>query len=460
MGIEANALIDRFGKAGERGNAAVFVGAGLSRGVGLPDWNELLEGPCSKANVPLGDDLPLVAEYILQTGVYSRDQLEKHVADRLLSVGATSGDAHRHLSRLPVDQIWTTNYDQLVESSIESAAVVLTDKDVAEIGAGRKCVIKMHGSLNGSSWATPPVITRRDYETYEQAHHRMWAFLRAAYLSRTILFLGFSFTDPNIEILLQLARSLGTSVHDRHMTVMRRPPVGSPERRGHELRVQDLEASGVQVHEIDSYSELDSLLQALVRRTRHSRLFVAGSGADVGSPAREVCDRLGDLAHRRPGWTLVSMAGQSGWHLSRRVAHHHRVDGTYRPQDFEFHHRESSRPPEQPTERLGTFYFHGKSREELVPALLDEVRAMVVIGGGDRTAEEAQWARVAGVGVVPIGCSGGTAENLWRQGSSFPPLLGGRVADIATWERLGNSDAAVAAAAALDLLDQAMYFHG
>jgi NAD-dependent SIR2 family protein deacetylase len=183
MVLAAGDLIDEFGRAAEIGNATVFVGAGLSRGSGLPDWSELLQGPADAAEVPMGTDLPLVAEYVLQTGVVNRTQLELHIQTQIEMKGARPGPGHVDLARLPVDQIWTTNYDRLIEQACDDPVVVEVDNDVSRIGASRRCVIKMHGSLSDSGWAQPPVITRMDYETYQQEHPRMWALLRAAYLS-------------------------------------------------------------------------------------------------------------------------------------------------------------------------------------------------------------------------------------------------------------------------------------
>jgi hypothetical protein len=143
----------------------------------------------------------------------------------------------------------------------------------------------MHGSIRPGpppEWASEPVASRSDYERYELDRPRTWALLRATYATRSFLFLGFSFADPNVEVLLRLARSHGLASGDRHLTVIRRPREDD-ERDGpdgvrlHEL-VRDLEASGIAVHEIAEYGDLVPLLAALVRRTRSPRLFVADSG--------------------------------------------------------------------------------------------------------------------------------------------------------------------------------------
>lgn len=455
-------LIEEFGSAAELGNAAVFVGAGVSRAAGLPGWGQLLAEPAGTAGVPLGPDLPLVAEYIVLSGKLTDDQLAASLRSQIREAGATPGRAHRDLARLPVDQIWTTNYDDLIERASPTAGVIVADDEVRRVGSARRSVIKMHGSISPTGWSAKPVITRKHYETYQQQHPRTWALLRASYLSRTMLFLGFSFTDPNIEILLQLARTLNTSVGDRHMTVMRRPAAADGEQAltMHELRVRDLEDSGVRVLEVNDFAELDEILGALVRRTRPKRLFVSGSFEAEHPGGVDSCRALATQLAARPEWTLVSLAGRSGWRVSQEVGKHRRAEGQYEAQQFEFHFRDAPRPPEPPSERLGTAFYHAKEREELVPWLLDECRAMLVIGGSSRTEEEIAWAETAGVPVIPVGQSGGAAQEYWRKHLASPPEVGGRETSPELWGRIGNEDSDVAARAALELLDHAMYFGG
>ncbi len=114
----------------------------------------------------------------------------------------------------------------------ETVVTVSDDDDIRHIAARRRAIIKMHGSLDDgypAEWLAPgPVITRGDYENYETRRPRTWNVLRAPYLGRRFLFLGFSFTDPNVEILQRLARTTGTAQADQHIAVMRRPSFPHP----------------------------------------------------------------------------------------------------------------------------------------------------------------------------------------------------------------------------------------
>ncbi|SRR6266851_1477498 len=213
MPITERELLAQYGEAATAGNAALFIGAGLSAGAGLPGWSQLLEEPLAQAAIPKSlTDLPLAAEYIVQALPGGRDALEHHILTKLSADPGEPTEGHRCVAELPINDIWTTNYDCLIERALPDATPVFRDTDLLERRRLRpRRIIKMHGSLKlsaPSQWEASPVITRRDYESYEVNHPRIWAALKATYLTKSILFLGFSFTDPNIEILLRLSRSL------------------------------------------------------------------------------------------------------------------------------------------------------------------------------------------------------------------------------------------------------------
>ena len=148
MAIDAYDLVNRFGAAAELGVAALFVGAGLSRGAGLPDWNDLMEMPRARAGVPAAvRDLPLVAEYYEQDPQGGRASLMDHLLRSTAAGHTEPSEGHRLLAKLPVREIWTTNFDPLIERYMPEAQVVSTDDEMQRVGYGRRSVVKMHGSI-------------------------------------------------------------------------------------------------------------------------------------------------------------------------------------------------------------------------------------------------------------------------------------------------------------------------
>lgn len=461
-------LVEKFGRAVLSGDAALFIGAGLSRSAGLPDWASLIDPMRARCNIPVLEDLPLVAEYIANDAANGGlPALHAHILADITGRRPKPAVGHRLLSRLPVREIWTTNYDRLLEDVMPSAAVAFNERTIREIASDERTLIKMHGSISTSgTWEELPVITRTDYERYEPDHPRTWTILRASYLSRRFLFLGFSFADPNVEVLLRLARTLGTAADDQHIAVMpRTDPAHDPlTARKEQLHIADLENSGVQVCEIQDFDEVTEILTLILRRTRPEQLFISGSSQLTNPTPKEEeeaigtwCAALASTMVDDTDWALASLGGAAGWLVSRDIGRARRAEGTYDPAKLSFHYRDKEEPPTVPDERIGTAVYSDLDRERLVVSLLDESRALVVIRGGDRTKDELEWAQTRDVGIVPLAASGGTAHAYWLDHRVNPPPLGGRPVDMDAWARLDDARPVIAARAARDLLRQAMY---
>lgn len=469
MPITRAELVEIYGQAVLSGNAAVFVGAGLSLAAGYPGWNSLLAPMQDRCSIPNHSDLPLVAEYItLDPGNGGRAALETHILTKMTEITPEPTSSHRDLRRLDIKELWTTNYDRLLETAIPEAVVVAGEEKIHNIASRRRAIIKMHGSVDArGKWELLPVITRTDYERYELTYPRTWTVLRSSYMSRTMLFLGFSFTDPNIEILLRLARTLGTATADRHIAVMKPPNSAddTPEDlRRYKLQAADLENSGITVCEITDHGEIPDLLADLVLRTRPPHFFVSGSsGVENPSPEQDEaildpwCAAIAATLVDDSTWTIASLGGPAGWYTSRDVARTRRKEGNYDPSKLVIHFRGKDEPPEVPPERVGTAIYSDLPREELVSSVLDDCRALIAIRGGTKTTEEISWATDRRVAVIPIAASGGAAHEYWKAHKDSPPDIGSRPTDGATWERLNDPDPTVAARAARRLLKQAMY---
>lgn len=453
-------MLDRFGRAVLAGNAALFVGSGLSKAASgkFPDWRELLDPMRSEAEIPKSlADLPLAAEYYEQ--VKGRRKLEDHIADAIGGIRASSSRGHELLAELPVSEVWTTNYDRLLEEAMPSASVVLNDRNLANrLEPGHKRLIKLHGSLaTDASWEAPPVITRGDYERYEQTHPRMWAALTATFLTRSVLFIGFGFDDQNVELLLRLSRTLESPASE-HFAVLRRPKCET-DAKLFQHRVRDLERSGVSVVEVKEHGDLVPLLELLVRRCKPPHLFVSGSGDGID----KICRHLGSRLASVRGITLVSLAGDAGRGVSYGFAEKLRRQGLYDADRVRFLFRakdeEAGIPPPAPDERTGVAVYTDWDVGRLRREAIDGARAMVVLGGANRTRAEARVADESGIPIVPMAASGGVAYEIWStQREKLDDLtLGGGPVRPERFIALAERDGRRHLPAAVHLVRQAMY---
>ncbi|WP_285790633.1 SIR2 family protein [Micromonospora sp. NBRC 101691] len=462
MPISEHELLSQYGSAVRAGNASLFVGAGLSKSAGYPDWSGLVMDLRQRADIPDDlADLPLVAQYFIVSTPGGREALESHVLAEMTKRTYAPTAGHRALARLPVDDLWTTNYDCLLEEALPDARVICNEDDLlVRHKPTRRRLTKMHGSLTqgpGIDWRASPTITRQDYEEYEFKHPRIWAALRASYLTKSFLFLGFSFMDPNIEVMLRLSRTLLNVGAPEHYTLIKRPDGDLNQLKLHEHRVKDLEQSGVAVCEISEYSEIDSILARLVRRTREPALFVSGSvetNTDGERAAQSIGHRLSEHDVQ-----VVSLGGKAGLAVSFALGRSLLAQERYDPERVKFYFRRSKQEAPGLPQRIGTAVYTGQDQAAVRAAVLSESRAVLVLGGGDTTEAETTAAKNAGIPVIPLPLSGGTARKLWSA-SAIDDLLGmtnPTESDRRDWQLLNHEDLEIATAAAVRLMSTAMY---
>jgi hypothetical protein len=188
-----------------QGHCVPFVGAGLSRGAGLPDWSELV----ARLAHELGLD-PTETYDPLDLAQWYR---ERHGPDALASIisGTYSAPvqqarptlAHYLLLSLPVRLVLTTNYDDLIERALlglkRYPVRVVSEADVARTALDEGvCVVKLHGDAEA---ADNIVLCRDDYEEFFDRRPAMSLLLRGLMLNHTFLFLGYSLRDPNFRTM-------------------------------------------------------------------------------------------------------------------------------------------------------------------------------------------------------------------------------------------------------------------
>lgn len=117
-------------------------------------------------------------------------------------------DAHRLIASFPLKDIWTTNYDTLIERAFScnniSTTVITNDESYKNIDRTAKVKIhKIHGSVKNASKC---VIARQDYDLFPQTHDIVLSELKGEMCSNSFLFLGYSFSDTDIQHILTKIR--------------------------------------------------------------------------------------------------------------------------------------------------------------------------------------------------------------------------------------------------------------
>lgn len=292
---EIEAFIKVFVKDLDSRNVAIFAGAGMSKMVGYVNWSELLHDIAEELGlcVDKEHDLISLAQYhVNHKG--NNSGLAKKILEEF-SEHAEESETHRVLARLPIPVFWTTNYDTVIESALEKAFKVVDIKhSIAQLTDAKPkrdvVVYKMHGDVTLPRAA---VISKEQYEDYHRDHSAFITTLTSDLISKTFLFIGFSFTDPNLDYVLSRLR-LSAPVRD-HYCFMRTVTKSTDETeddlkyriRQQELKISDLKRYRIQVLQVKEYDDIPKILIEIERRFRKKTIFISGSAEEYGRWGRQ-----------------------------------------------------------------------------------------------------------------------------------------------------------------------------
>lgn len=327
---EIESFIKNYVKDLEEGTAAIFAGAGLSRNSGYVDWHELLRDIIEELglNVEFEHDLISVAQYHVNqkngAAGLSRKILEE------FSEQAEPSISHEIITRLPIRTYWTTNYDTLIEDSLkENSRVADVKRKPDDLNVTRPkrdaVVYKMHGDVSSPQDA---ILYKAQYETYFKTHEAFVTSLSGDLISKTFLFIGFSFTDPNLDYIL--SRLHVPSTQRRHHYCFLRKESVEPQgkeceadakfrQRRQEHHIRDLQRFGIQALLVEEYSDIPLILREIERRFLKKTIFISGSAEEYGAwQKQEALDFVHSLSASlvKAGYRIVN---GFGWGIGSAV---------------------------------------------------------------------------------------------------------------------------------------------
>lgn len=209
---------DVLAKKARSGDLVVFLGAGVSQGAGLPSWTDLLnelaaarahlESPEEQRALKLLGELDraaVIKKRLEQQGdPASVDERLGHAVARLLRErGKRHALTHGLLASLPVDEVITTNYDDLFERASIAADRDITVLPSGDVARGQRWLLKMHGCVTRPDSI---VLTREDYMKFQENRTALAGIVQALLLTRHMLFVGFSFADDNFHRIAHAVR--------------------------------------------------------------------------------------------------------------------------------------------------------------------------------------------------------------------------------------------------------------
>jgi len=185
-----------------KGKLVVFVGAGVSKNSGLPEWKELIKDYADYKGI---DKFTSKQFLTIPEEVFERYGSLKYyeIAEKRFSGKYFPNSIHRILDEMDLTYIITTNYDTLIEDQIKNLQIVSKDEDLPYTNSNRM-LIKMHGDFKNKNI----VLKKSDYDNYEKNFPLISTLIKGLFTTNTVLFIGYSYNDTNVQQIMNWIKDI------------------------------------------------------------------------------------------------------------------------------------------------------------------------------------------------------------------------------------------------------------
>ncbi len=420
-------FINNYVKALKERNAVAFIGAGMSVSQGFFDWKKLLKPIADKLGLDIDEeqhDLTSLAQLFVDDNGGIRGELDQILVDEYGKATKYVSENHRILARLPIQIYWTTNYDRLIEKALleqgKTPDIKKAQSDLTVNLPKRDAIIyKMHGDIETVS---ETVITKHEYEDYNKKRELFSNAFKSDYVSRTFLFIGFSFTDPNLDYLISRIRTtLGQNMKPDYYFIKRESNPRAQRRQ--ELRANSLKKYGLNAIWINDYPEITTILKVVESRFLRTTILISGSAEEYGSfGENRATEFLHDLSRSLSNNSYKILTG-FGWGVGSAV-----INGVLDNMESESNQNLDNylimRPfPQFETKGKKLKELWSEYRKKFIP--LAGIAIFVFGNRKNKTTGELEEATGVidefdialqnGLIVIPIGATGFVSELLWKK---------------------------------------------
>jgi hypothetical protein len=259
---------------------AILVGAGASKGAGLPLWGDLLgqlvataesDALIDKSRADMYQGLLARPDKFLMVAAAIKSELgpifDETVERIFVKSGAKPTDLHLALvglDKLPF--ILTINYDSLIEDAFQESGKKISSNSFVDAGDVHRrlskrefFLLKAHGDANRVGNGI--VLTEVDYRALLYGNPGYRSILSVMFTMFSIVFVGASMADPEINLLLGYIADAFTSTSGPvHYALLADEDITDAER---ERWMRDFKVHIIKISKADNYKELTEFVQVL-----------------------------------------------------------------------------------------------------------------------------------------------------------------------------------------------------
>lgn len=172
--------------------------------------------------------------------------------DQFIDPHASITSSHEALAKLPVSELFTTNYDEMIEEAFRGTKLTVTarpEQFTSRLSLKpERHLIKLHGTISEPDTI---ILTRSQYAKSRHARVEIFSYLGTRLRQAPFVFVGYSLTDPNFTMIYDEARlAMGVNM----------PPSYLVQGRTNKVRESYLRSLDINVISLGSWNFLPSFL--------------------------------------------------------------------------------------------------------------------------------------------------------------------------------------------------------
>lgn len=292
---------NRLSEAIKNNKLILFIGAGLSKNNGFPDWNNILVSFLEehKRDIEKSDAYinALKNEIITPLQLLEKLKNEKLLIleyfEKILNIEELDSNLHKTLLKI-TNKFVTTNFDKLIEYNTKINTIITHDSNfnLQKIGTTKEFIIKLHGDV---SRIDNCIIFEEQYKKLYNDDQLAPFKLKSLLSDYNFLFLGFSFNDPYVEELFNYISKLLDGFGPKHYIIS----------------TNDKKIQNINTININNYQNLELFLEELskektnniatlkiVNKTnliKHNDILIEENGSDIAPNVKNWVGREKEL---------------------------------------------------------------------------------------------------------------------------------------------------------------------
>jgi hypothetical protein len=244
----------------------------------MPNWKKLLESLRDRAP---SVDLTLVNRLIQQEKYLDAAEIivacippadfSHLIRDTFDAPRFEASEIHKVVLEIDPKVVITTNFDEIYDLYCRSGDAAdgynicryYDAQLVASLRSPVRTIIKAHGCVSDTSQI---ILTRSQYFKQRQKYSNFFRVLDALFLTQTLFFVGYSLSDPDIQLVLENANIAATSIHPHYAVIENNVP--APLKRAAEAayNIQFIEFTA------GNFAELETGLKDLANEVTQYRI--------------------------------------------------------------------------------------------------------------------------------------------------------------------------------------------